>query len=172
MKTRIVLLVVTVMLSITTFAAEPKPNAPSGNANAAFEKLKALVGEWEADSNMGKIQARYELVSDGHVLVEHLTIAGVHDNMVTTYYLDGDKLGLTHYCAAGNQPRMESKGINADGTIRFDFAGAANLASPRDKHMHSVLVHLIDNDHFTSDWTLFDGGKAKMTVAPQYARVK
>jgi hypothetical protein len=120
----------------------------------------------------GKIQARYELVSDGHVLVEHLTIAGVHDNMVTTYYLDGDKLGLTHYCAAGNQPRMESKGINADGTIRFDFAGAANLASPRDKHMHSVLVHLIDNDHFTSDWTLFDGGKAKMTVAPQYARVK
>ena len=172
MKTRIVLLFVTGMLSITTFAAEPKANAPSGNANAAFEKLKTLVGEWEADSNAGKIQARYELVSDGHVLIEHLTIAGVHDNMVTTYYLDGDKLGLTHYCGMGNQPRMQAKGINGDGTIRFDFAGAANLASPHDKHMHSVLVRLIDNDHFNSDWTLFDGGKPTMTVAPQYVRVK
>ena len=172
MKIRIVLLFVTAMLSIATFAAEPKPNTPSGSANAAFERLKSLVGDWEADSSVGRIQARYELVSDGHVLIERLTIAGVHDNMVTTYYLDGDKLGLTHYCGEGNQPRMQAKGIAPDGTIRFHFAGAANLASPHDRHMHSVLIRLIDNDHFKSDWTLFDGGKATMTVAPQYVRVR
>jgi len=172
MKSRIVVLVLTIALSMAAFAAGPKSTAPSGNASAAFEKLKTLVGEWEADSNVGKIQARYELVSDGHVLIEHLSIAGVHDNMVTTYYLDGDKLGLTHYCGVGNQPRMQARGIADDGTIRFDFAGAANLASPRDKHMHRVLVRLIDNDHFNSDWTLFDGGKPTMTVAPQYVRVK
>jgi hypothetical protein len=171
MKTRILLLALVVVLSTFTFAAGP--SAPvANNAATAFEKLKTLVGEWEADSNMGKIQARYELVSDGHVLLEHLTVAGMHDNMVTTYYLDGDKLALTHYCGLGNQPHMTAAGIGGDGVIRFDFAGAGNLASAQDKHMHTVTVRLVDNDHFSSDWTLFDKAKPTMTVSSKYVRVK
>lgn len=172
MKTRIVLLTVLVMLSISAFAADPKPATPSANAAATFNTLKGLVGEWQADSNIGKVTARYELVSDGHVLLEYVDVQGEHENMVTAYYLDGDKLALTHYCGTGNQPRMSAKGIAPDGAIHFQFAGAANLASPAEKHMHEAVVRIVDNDHFNADWTMFDAAKPAMTVSLQYVRVK
>ncbi len=160
------------LFALAAFAAGPKQPAPATNAAATFAQLKSLVGDWQADSNMGKVTAHYELVSDGHVLLEHLNIAGKHDNMVTAYYLDGDKLALTHYCGAGNQPRMQASGVAADGTIRFAFVGAGNLASPADKHMHEAVVRLVDNDHFTADWTMFDHSKPAMTVSIQYVRAK
>lgn len=172
MKTRIVLLLVAGMLSLSALAAGPKPNTPASAAAATFNSLKGLIGEWQADSQMGRVTARYELVSDGHVLLEHLDIPGEHSNMVTAYYLDGDKLALTHYCGIGNQPRMTASGLSSDGAIHFKFAGAANLASPADKHMHQAVVRLVDNDHFTADWTMFDASKPAMTVSMRYIRVK
>ena len=97
----------------------------------------------------------------------------VKENMVTTYYLDGDKLALTHYCGLGNQPHMLARKIDLNsGDIDFDFAGAANLASDQDKHMHQVAIHLLDPDHFTTAWTMFENAGPKMTVTAQYARVK
>jgi len=171
MRKRILIVLLIGLLSLSALAADPKPTAPA-NAAATFEQLKRLVGEWEAPSDMGKITARYELVSDGHVLLEHLNIAGVHDNMVTAYYLDGDKLGLTHFCGLGNQPRMLATGVGNDRTIRFAFAGAANLANAKDKHMHSAAIRLLDNDHFSADWTLFGQSKPSMNVALHYVRVK
>ncbi len=197
MKTRIALLALIVTVSASMFAARatlaaiedlgtllimislPKPaaqagaSAPDATAAAAFEKLKSLAGEWEADSNMGKIHARYELVSNGHVLLEHTAVAGMHQDMVTTYYLDGDTLALTHYCDLGNQPRMRARRINPErGEIQFDFAGAANLASPQETHMHAAAIRLVDAGHFTSDWTLFENAKPKLTVSAHYVRVK
>lgn len=171
MKKLIVLLFVG-FVALSTFAADPKPSTPTANAAATFDRLKGLVGDWQATTNMGKVTAHYELVSDGHVLLEHLDMPGMHQDMVTAYYLDGDKVGLTHYCGLGNQPRMQASGIAGDGSIRFQFVSAANLASGEDKHMHTVNVRLIDNDHFTADWTMFDQSKPAMDVTLQYVRVK
>ena len=95
------------------------------------------------------------------------------NDMITTYYLDGHTLMLTHYCSLGNQPRMQARTIDlATGAIAFDFTGASNLASPQDKHMHSADLKLVDGDHYTSDWTLFENGEPSMHVYAQYARVK
>ena len=119
MKLRIVVLALTLVLSLSAFAADPKPNAPAANAAATFDKLKSLVGEWEATTDMGKVHARFELASNGHVVVEKASVAG--GEMMTTYYLDGDKVGATHYCDLGNQPRLQAGGIDPDGSIRFHF---------------------------------------------------
>ena len=108
MKTRIALLVLTLMLNLASFAADSKPAASSTNAVTAFERLKTLVGEWEADTSMGKEHARFELASNGHVIIERSN--GPEGDMTTTYYLDGDKIGATHYCALGNQPRLQASG--------------------------------------------------------------
>ena len=106
---------------------------------------------------MGKFQSVYEVVAGGSVLLERVS-GGQHASpMITAYHLEGDKLELTHYCELGNQPRMTAKDINLDrGEIAFEFAGAGNLASPNAEHMHSATLRLVDNDHFTADWTLFD----------------
>ncbi len=169
MKTRIVLLAITLLVSLSGFAAGPKSSAPANDAAAAFGKLKTLVGEWEADTSMGKVQARFELASNGHVLIERANVAG--GDMVTTYYLDGDKIGATHYCDLGNQPRLQANGIGSDGQIRFHFVGAANLPAGQ-SHIHDVSIGVQDANHFSDEWVAFENGKPKMYVAGQYVRVK
>ncbi len=173
MKTRIALLTVFAILTIPAFAADPAPASPANDAAAAFERLKSLAGQWEGDSSMGKVQLTYEVVSNGHVVLEHMKTDSMHETMVTTYYLDGDKLALTHYCGIGNQPHMVARKIDlGSGEIDFDFVGATNLASEQAKYMHSASFRLADADHFTSAWTMFENSKPALTVTAQYARVK
>src|SRR5713226_971817 len=72
------------------------------NDATAFARLKTLVGEWEADTKMGKAHVSYELIAGGTALKMPA--------MLTVYHLDGERLLLTHYCMAGNQPRMQARG--------------------------------------------------------------
>lgn len=173
MNLRKVLLIIAVVLIWTaTVAAGTKSSSEPNTAAQAFDRLKSLVGTWEAETEMGKAQAVYELVSGGSVLLER-TAVGSEPAMVTAYHLDGSKLQLTHYCLLGNQPRMVAKGIDPQtGEIAFEFAGATNLAGPNAQHMHTARLRLVDNDHFTSEWTLFENAKPKHTHTARYSRVK
>jgi hypothetical protein len=172
MKIRIAMLVLVTGLTVSAFAADARTPSAT-NASSAFEQLKALVGTWQADTDMGKLQATYELVSNGHVLLERVNDGSMHHNMITTYYVDGDALALTHYCELGNEPHMVARKINLDGReIIFDFAGSGNLASLNAQHMHAATIRLVDADHFTGAWTMFENAKPKFTVTAQYARVK
>jgi hypothetical protein len=160
------------LLTVPTFAVDAA-TAPTGNAAAAFERLKTLVGQWEGDTSMGKFQLTYELISGGHVLQERVSSNSQHETMVTTYYLNGDSLELRHYCQLGNVPHMVARKIDLqNGEIGFDFADAANLASDQSPHMHSATIKIVDADHFTGAWTLFENAKPKVTVAAQYHRVQ
>src|SRR5207302_4729156 len=107
---------------------------PAVDAKAAFARLKSLAGEWEADTSMGKSHVTYEVIAGGATVLERETISNMHD-MLTAYHLDGDRLLLTHYCMAGNQPRMQALGYdNKTGELRFEFLEATNLASPQAGH--------------------------------------
>jgi hypothetical protein len=171
MKIRIAVLAVVVGLAVSAWAASP--SAQGSNASAAFEKLKGLVGNWQGESNMGKMEVTYELTAGGKVLVERMVDEAKHDTMLTTYYVDGDRLALTHYCLLGNEPHMVARSVNLEaGEIVFDFAGAGNLTSRDAQHMHAATIRLGDSDHFTSAWTMFENNKPKTTVTVQYTRKK
>ena len=75
------------------------------------------------------------------------------------FNLDGpDKLLMTHYCGAGNQPRMQAS-VSPDGkTITFNFIDATNLA-PDAGHMQRMVLTMLDDNHHTEDWTFIDHGK-------------
>ena len=164
----VALFVVPMSLAAANLNAGSPPSAAAG-----FERLKALAGTWQVDGNMGKGQATYEVVANGSTVIERFTISGMSSPMVTAYHLDGDKLELTHYCMTGNQPSMVAKGLDpATGEIVFDFASVSNLANPNGKYMHNATFKLVDDDHFTAAWTLYDDSKAKSTETSQYARVK
>ena len=60
---------------------------------------------------MGKVYLSYELIAGGTALVERERTDKTPE-MLTVYHLDGKRLVLTHYCMAGNQPRMEAKSFN------------------------------------------------------------
>lgn len=93
--------------------------------------------------------------------------------METVYHLDGSRLLLTHYCMAGNQPRLEAKSFNPDkGELQFRFLDATNLATPNAGHMHDVLIRFVDNNHFETEWQFYENGKPKFTEKAQYTRVR
>jgi hypothetical protein len=51
---------------------------------------------------MGKVHVSYELIAGGTSLVEKESGERM-PAMLTVYYLDGDRLLLTHYCMAGER---------------------------------------------------------------------
>ena len=79
--------------------------------------------------------------------------------MLTLYHQDGDALLLTHYCAAGNQPRMICHpGAKPDQFV-FEFLDATNMKSLQDHHMHSVTITIIDDHHLRAEWQAYRDGK-------------
>jgi hypothetical protein len=137
-----------------------------------FDRLKSLVGEWEGTSNEGKpVHISYSLTAAGSALMESID-PGTDHSMVSLYHRDGQKLMMTHYCAAGNQPRMKAGDLSADGhTLAFSYMDATNLAKPADPHMVKLVLSFPDDDHLTQEWTFRAGGKDSPTVF-QLARKK
>lgn len=136
------------------------------DAHSAFEALKKLDGAWEGAATHGETQSvhvTYRVTGGGSAVVETL-FPGTPHEMVTVYYLDGDKLRLTHYCAAGNQPRMVFRKSGQAGEIQFAFDGATNMKSSDDMHMHEMLVRILAPDHVVSEWTSYEGGKKSGTA--------
>jgi hypothetical protein len=165
------LLIVGLLATGAFYGASPKADAP-GAGPAAYARLKTLAGEWEADSDQGKAHLKLELIAGGTALVERET-AGQMPAMETVYHLDGARLLLTHYCMAGNQPRLEAKSFNAEtGELQFRFLDITNLAAPGAGHMHDVLIRFVDDNHFQSEWQFFENGKPKFTEKALYTRVR
>lgn len=164
------LLIATLFVAATTVHAGG-PKSERNTDAAAFTRLKTLVGEWEADTQMGKVHLSYELIAGGTALVEKETGEKM-PAMLTVFNLDGDRLLLTHYCMAGNQPRMQASAFNADsGELEFQFLDATNLTAGAG-HMHNVRFRFVDHDHLATEWDFFENGRKKFGETAQYTRVR
>jgi hypothetical protein len=165
------LLISVLLLGAAVSAATPPVNSTT-DAAAAFDQIKTLAGEWEANTDMGKAHLTYEVISGGNTVVEH-ELMGNEPEMLTVYYLDGNRLLLTHYCTAGNQPRMQASGFDAQtGELRFQFLDATNLATPGAGHMHNVTLHFVDKNHVSAEWQFFENGQQKFSQKAQYTRIR
>jgi hypothetical protein len=165
------LLVATLLLT-TMLSAGNAPGNAGNDAAAAFARLKTLAGEWGANVDGKKSHLTYEVIAGGSSIVEHESVQDMPE-MLTVYYLDGNRLLLTHYCAAGNQPRLEAKSFDPQtGELRFQFLDATNLTSANAGHMHNVTLRLLDNNHLSSEWQFFENGQQKFTEKAQYTRTR
>jgi hypothetical protein len=129
-------------------------------SNPAWERMKSLQGDWEG-TYAGKEGAKisYRLISSGTALMETMDVPGEMD-MVTVYHPDGDRVLATHYCSAGNQPRMRSQGGGGDSDrLLFGFVDVTNLSSPDDLHMKKLAVTFQGKDRFSQEWTSSVKGK-------------
>lgn len=131
------------------------------NAAKAFERLKSLKGEWVDNTGTfgpkDKVAVVYEVIGNGSAVMERLFQGQPHE-MVSMYHLDGDRLVMTHYCAAKNQPRMQAGRISDD-RIDFDFAGGTNFDPAKDSHMHNGYIEWANSDHVRGKWFGWAGGK-------------
>jgi len=148
-------------------------DAPDGAA--AFERLKGLVGVWEVTQPAGKnATVRYELTASGSALFERYSDSsmGAGNEMITMYHLDSGRLLLTHYCMAGNQPRMLLKRFApATGELDFDFLDATGLPDENAGHMRRAQFRLVDPDRYTSRWEFVENGKLTFDEKQELTRV-
>jgi len=136
-------------------------HATSPAADAAFERLVALKGDWvNADApagSQGTVVANYRVTAGGSAVVETL-MPGQDEEMLTIYYKDGGKVALTHYCMLGNQPHMRAEGLQGN-VLSFDYAGGDNIDVAHDMHMHSVAFTFVSPDELRTDWRGWSDGK-------------
>jgi hypothetical protein len=167
--------IVLCIAGIVAWAAAAVP-APAVNAQAAFDRLKALEGTWVATAKDGvAATTRFEIVGGGSVVVEHYSNPAMPGggHMMTAYHLDGPDLVLTHYCIAKNQPTLRlSEFDESSRTMRFEFVRATNLAAPGAGHMHRAMYRLADPDHFTTEWEYFQDGKRSFSEVETFTRTK
>ena len=79
--------------------------------------------------------------------------------MISIYHLDGkDKLMMTHYCAAHNQPTMVLLPGATENEFKMDFVSGTNM-KPTDMHIHSVRYQFVDKDHIVTEWGGYVNGK-------------
>jgi hypothetical protein len=134
---------------------------PSDLAKSGFARFKQLEGKWVGRSTKGWEEAvSFKTIARGSVVVENSFDAHPNETMMTMFYLDGDRLLLTHYCVAGSQPRLAATAFEGDGkTITFTFLDATNLKSRDQGHMDKAVFRFADENSFTSQWTWYQNGK-------------
>jgi hypothetical protein len=129
------------------------------DAQKSFDQLKSLAGSWEGKNSMGQsVEVSYRMTAGGSALMSE--IVGHGETMISMINFDGpNRLLLTHYCAVGNQPRMQASASPDGKAVTFNFLDATNLDSPQSGHMDHVVIALLGPDHHTEEWNFIDHGK-------------
>lgn len=149
-------------------------SADAEKSKAAYEKFKGLEGTWEGVSTKGwKERIIYKTIAKGSCVMETSFDAHPNEMMVTMVHPDGDRLLLTHYCVAKNQPRLRATEFSEDGKIvTFTYVDGTNLKSRDQGHMDTVIFRFLENDRVTSRWTWYQDGKESWMEEFVYTRMK
>src|SRR6478672_13842306 len=144
---RFMLSAVLMLLSSLAFA--------QSDAQKSFDQLKTLAGSLEghvttvppaADIEGKLMQVTLRATSMGNAIMHEMTGAGRPDDPITMLYVDGDRLLLTHYCDAGNRPRMVGKELPDGKTVEFEFLDVAG-GTQRGMMDHMVFTAIDANHH-------------------------
>jgi hypothetical protein len=159
--------------------------APS-EAQSSFDTMKTLAGEWEGPvtvdppqpdmKDLKPMHISLRVTSRGNAIVHEIQEAGTpldparYDHPVTMFYLDGDHLLLTHYCDAGNRPRMTGK-VSPDGKkVEFEFLDLSG--GNQYGHMYHAMFTTIDANHHAEDWIFMMPGDKPVHAHFDLLRVK
>lgn len=127
-------------------------------AQRTFAALKKLEGTWVMGKGKQTAKVVYKVTGGGSTVVE-TQFPGNAMEMVSVYHLDGpDKLMMTHYCAAKNQPTMALLPGATEKEFKMDFVSGTNM-KPTDMHIHSVRYQFLDKNHIVTEWGGYMKGK-------------
>ena len=134
----IALLGLLVVAGCESTAPHVHSDAVSASDAAMIRTLSKLAGDWEMTDEKGeRHRAATFAVTSGGSAVREIMFPGEAHEMTNLYHMDGSALVCTHYCAAGNQPRMvASRPVESDEgtTFHFEFDSVSNPQEPRSLH--------------------------------------
>ena len=142
--------------------------AISGSAMAAdseeiMSRMAALEGEWMLLDENGEVTdivgSTFRITASGSTLMERMFPDSPDGyEMLNVYHVDGDRVLMTHYCSAGNQPRLSAISTDED-RLRWEMESITNLADPGDDHMHQAEFVFHGDDRLTTHWNSMSGGE-------------
>lgn len=134
---------------------------------ADFNGLEAIEGNWKlvtaSSEQEQNFRLRYHFIARNSALVE---VYGdpAKQTTETIFHRDGKKLLATHYCARGNQPRLQA-GVKQDAkSLQFNFLDITNLSNKKDPHMVRMKYRFIDQDHFEKEETYLVDGQEQTSL--------
>ena len=135
-------------------------------AAAMLEKIRGLDGRWEGTlqwtggrTSTGSLTATYSQTGMHSAVVETLIMDSV-PSMTSVYHLDGADLRMTHFCGAGNQPRLKASSVDLTrGMAEFAFVDITNLKNADAGHVIGARLHILAPDHLQIEFTFTAGGK-------------
>jgi len=138
--------------------------APAVEPAAPWAHLKTLVGTWQrTDASTAAQKAfriRYRLISADTALVEEFGDPAKQPTQ-TVFHPDGSRLLATHYCAQGNQPRLQLR-VEAHDAMVFEFLDATNLRSSSDSHLVRLTFRWRDVDHLVREEVYAANGREEV----------
>jgi hypothetical protein len=148
------------LLSVVVLTLVSSVALAQSSAQKSFDQLKTLAGSWEGvvktdppmpEADGKHLQVTLRVTSLGNALLHEMRMEGRPDDPITMLYMDSDRLLLTHYCDAGNRPRMVARTSPDGKTVEFDFLDVAG--SLQYGYMNHAVFTIIDANHHTEDWT-------------------
>jgi hypothetical protein len=124
------------------------------DSDAAFQAFKSLKGRWAIQSG-GKTIATvmtYDVGSKDSIVTEQF------GKELTVIYRDGQDLQMTHFCNAGNQPRLRLKPSRSRGLFEFEMFDITNLRSPNESHVQKIVYRIVDDKHLALEIVWRKGG--------------
>ena len=151
--------------------ATPQKEAPAQAAPAAapsmLDAIKKLEGTWMTKGPDGTdiVASVYQVTASGSA-VREIMFPGSSHEMTNMYHLDRigkdhahEVMMVTHYCAVGNQPRMQCVKESAPGVFVFEFRDVTNLRADDEGYMGALTLTITDADHAVQEWTHYKDGK-------------
>lgn len=139
-------------LAVALLLVPAVASAAPPSAQAVFDRLKTLAGEWRSTDAANATRVTYRVIANGSALVESWRMSPTRESM-TVYTMDGERLLATHYCPQGNAPRMQLIGTDDTGASRFFFIDGANLQDPAGAHEHAFWVRIEPSGELTRSET-------------------
>jgi hypothetical protein len=145
------------VLMFAALLCTPHVGAADGLARTAFDKLSALVGNWQGKHARGVTGVNYRLTANNTAIIETWTMSPTRES-VTIYTLDGDRLLATHFCPQGNQPRLALTSQDTTGKYQFTFIDGTNLQVKGVSHQHAMWIRMDTPNSFTRSETYVPNG--------------
>jgi len=143
--------------------------AARADAQAAFARMRSLLGEWHAPlPNNETMIDIFRPIAFGTALL-HEEWKNGEQLTATVFYVDGSQLRADHFCDMGNQLRYVDESTDPQ-VLRFVLHDAANLDT-HPRHFHSTTWRYVDAEHHVQDWEAASPGKPLKTIRMDFRRV-
>jgi hypothetical protein len=146
-------------------------SAHAETAQQAFDKMKSLIGEWQAPLAQNETMIDiFRPIAFGTAIL-HEEWKNGEQLTATVFYVDGSELRADHYCDMGNQLHYVVKAFTDPNVLDFQLQNATNLDT-HPRHFHSTVWRYVDANHHDQDWELMSADQSSKVIHLKFTRTK